>query len=281
MKPPNHLFDGFNIPLGTNHYLKPLSLLVAHWYNHKMNGLHSGLTRCFLLVPWSCFNFWRWKTLKKNIGMTMWDGKFVATPPWGKCEVATHTPENGTWESSGTFENSELDRKNQNTLHWNALYIVGKVLKCRCPKWPHISHLDICSTSYGRKEGRESNWQFDSRPLKVRNRFDPGVCKWSATHCWKALKESYKFTLNLIPIRGLNKKLWMPKVLRVQTKIVSRLRFGSPWKKCHSDASAAERHREYYMGEGGGFPRVQAVVNQVSPRLPMAWPNTKSVQNEF
>jgi hypothetical protein len=38
-----------------------------------------------------------------------------------------------------------------------------------------ISHSDICSTSYGRKKGRESNWQFDSRPLKVRNRLDPGV----------------------------------------------------------------------------------------------------------
>jgi len=35
------------------------------------------------------------------------------------------------------------------------------------------------------------------------------------------------------------------------------------------------------MGEGGGFPRVRAVVNQVSPRLPVACPNAKSVQNEF
>jgi hypothetical protein len=26
---------------------------------------------------------------------------FVATPLWGKFEVAIHTPENGTWESSG------------------------------------------------------------------------------------------------------------------------------------------------------------------------------------
>jgi hypothetical protein len=25
-------------------------------------------------------------------------------------------------------------------------YTVGKVLKCRCPKWPRMSHLDICST---------------------------------------------------------------------------------------------------------------------------------------
>jgi hypothetical protein len=35
------------------------------------------------------------------------------------------------------------------------------------------------------------------------------------------------------------------------------------------------------MGEGGGFPRVQALVNQVSPRLPVACPNTENVQNEF
>jgi hypothetical protein len=35
------------------------------------------------------------------------------------------------------------------------------------------------------------------------------------------------------------------------------------------------------MGEGGGFLRVQAVVNQVSPRLPVACPNTKSVPNEY
>jgi hypothetical protein len=35
------------------------------------------------------------------------------------------------------------------------------------------------------------------------------------------------------------------------------------------------------MGEGGGFPGVWAVVSQVSPRLPVASPKTKSVQNEF
>jgi len=29
------------------------------------------------------------------------------------------------------------------------------------------------------------------------------------------------------------------------------------------------------MGEGGGFPRVRAVVSQVSPRLPVVCPSTK------
>jgi len=45
----------------------------------------------------------------------------------------------------------------------------------------------------------------------------------------------------------------MPKVPGVQTKTISRL-LKSPGKKCHLDVAAAESYREYYMGEGGGFP---------------------------
>jgi len=45
--------------------------------------------------------------------------------------------------------------------------------------------------------------------------------------------------------------------------------------KNHLDVGAAKRHRIYYMGEGGGFPRVRAVVNQMSPELPVACLCTK------
>jgi len=38
---------------------------------------------------------------------------------------------------------------------------------------------------------------------------------------------------------------------------------------------AAERHKVYYMGEGGGFPQVWAMVSHVSLKLPVAYPNTK------
>jgi hypothetical protein len=216
-----------------------------------------------------------WDTLVKMYSTNT----HVATPLWGKCEVATHTLENGTWESSKTPENLELDCRGQNTLHWCVIYTVGNLWKCRCPKWPCMSHLDNYNTSYGWKKGWEPNWQFDFRPLKVRNRPDPGVCRWSATHPWKALKEKYRFASDLIPIRGWSEKLWTPKVPGVQTGTISGLHFGSPKKKCHLDASAVERHRKYYMGEGGGFPWVQAVVSQVSPGLPDAYPNTKSVPN--
>jgi len=56
---------------------------------------------------------------------------------------------------------------------------------------------------------------------------------------------------------------------------VSGLFFGSLGTKNHSDVGAAGRHREYYMGEGGGFPRIRAMVSLVNPKLPMVCPSTK------
>jgi hypothetical protein len=47
------------------------------------------------------------------------------------------------------------------------------------------------------------------------------------------------------------------------TGTLSGLHFGSPNKMCHSDVTSATSRREYYMGEGGGFPRVRAVVSLV------------------
>ncbi len=133
-------------------------------------------------------------------------------PPLRECEGETHTPEMGTWKSSETPKILGLDCRGQNTLPWNVLHIIGKLSKCRCRKWLHMIHLDISSTSYGQKKGWESNWQFDSQPLKVRNQPDPGVSRESATHRWKPLKESYKFSSDLIPIGGLSKELWPHKI---------------------------------------------------------------------
>ncbi len=95
----------------------------------------------------------------------------VSQPQFGaKCENVTHTPESGKMESSGTPKISELDLRGQISSLLSVLGLIGKFLKFRCPKWPRMAHLDICSPSHGQKKGRESNWQFDSRPLKVGNR---------------------------------------------------------------------------------------------------------------
>jgi len=135
-------------------------------------------------------------------------------------------------------------------------------------KWARITHLDIWNTSYSQKKGRESNWQFDSWPLKIRNRPNFVACKWCATHRWKSLDKGYNFASYFISIHGLHVKLWGPKVARVPTLAISRLPLGSPGTKNHLDVGCVGSHKVYCKGEGGGFPQVQAVVSLVSLSCP-------------
>jgi hypothetical protein len=61
----------------------------------------------------------------------------------------------------------------------------------------------------------------------------------------------------------------------VGVQTVSGLLLGRPGTKSHSDVAVVRKHKEYYMGEHGGFLRVRAVVSLVSPELPMACFSTK------
>jgi hypothetical protein len=63
--------------------------------------------------------------------------------------------------------------------------------------------------------------------------------------------------------------------MRIPSLVILRLSFGSPGTKSHLDEGVAKRCKVYYMGEGGGFLRIRAVVNFVNPKLPVARPNTK------
>jgi hypothetical protein len=103
------------------------------------------------------------------ISNVAWHIKICRNPTLKECEDNIHTLKMGTWESSETLKNLEFDCRGQNTSPWRVLYTIEKLLKCRCRKWPRMSHSDICSTSYGQKKGWKSNCQFDSRPLKVGN----------------------------------------------------------------------------------------------------------------
>jgi len=180
----------------------------------------------------------------------------------------------------------------------DVLYINEKLLKRRCLKWARITHSDICNTSYGQKKGRESNCQFDSRPLQVGNRPLSDVRFGSATRRWKALDESYNFALDRVAIRGLLAKLWGSKVLGVPFGAISGLPRGSPGKNSHLDVASVESYRVYYKGEVVGFPKGggrcwlphqgsevvvaysrarRVCVFKVSPSSPVACPNTKKV----
>jgi hypothetical protein len=58
---------------------------------------------------------------------------------------------------------------------------------------------------------------------------------------------------------------------------ISGLPFGSPKTKCHLDEGFTKRCKVYYMGEGGGFHRIWAMVSLMSLRSQVVRPNTKSV----
>jgi hypothetical protein len=66
---------------------------------------------------------------------------------------------------------------------------------------------------------------------------------------------------------------------------LNRDSFGTPlWESQEKEPFGCKCGRELQRtlyGGSGGFPQVQAVVSQMSPRLPVACPNTESVQNEF
>jgi hypothetical protein len=156
------------------------------------------------------------------VGPCIWTDNihdYCRNPTLAKCGgEAQHCPtlgKVGGWESSGTPEGLELDSKGKNTSHWGVLDVIGKILKRRYRKCPRIGNSNICSPSYGQKKGRESNWQFNSRPLKVGNRPLPDVRFECATRRWKDLDEGYNFGLDLVMIQLCSRELWRFKVSRV------------------------------------------------------------------
>jgi hypothetical protein len=139
-------------------------------------------------------------------------------------------------------------------------------------KMTFMTHLDTSNTSYGQKKGRESNWQFDSRPLKVRNCPNFLACRWHATYHWKALNEGYNFVLDVISIGGLHTNFMGPQ----SYGNLSCGNFGTFGTKWHLGVGHVARHRIYYKGEGGGFPQVWAIMILVNLSLLVARPSTKS-----
>jgi hypothetical protein len=171
-------------------------------------------------------------------------------------------------ESSGTPECSELNNKAQNTSHWSVLRVIEKVLKLRYRKWPRIGHLNICSPSYGQKKGRESNCQFDSRPLKVGNRPLPDLRIKSEIRRWKDLDAGYKFGSDLVVIRRRSRELWAPKVPGLHSgQFSAQFRDSDPGVPGKSDIRAwvPRSVTKYTIGSMVvAYSWVRAVLSQVS-----------------
>jgi hypothetical protein len=176
------------------------------------------------------------------------------------------------WELESRWipEFSKSNYRDQNSIDWVVIYIIGKLLERRFLKWTYMTHLNIWNTSYGQKKGQESNWQFDSWPLKVENHLDFLACRWRMTYRWKSLDKGYNFALDLISMGPQSRG--SPRSENFGTPIwesQDKMPFG--W------GGLVKRHKIYYKGEGGGFPQVRAVVSFVSLSLPVTRLNIKSV----
>jgi hypothetical protein len=208
-----------------------------------------------------------WKSGRMILTFPKWG--LVSQPYFGQVWGCSPTlGKSEDLESFGTPECSEFDSKAQNTSHWGVLGVIGKVLKFRYRKWPRIGHLNICSPSYEQKKGRESNWQFDSQPLKVGNRPLPDLRIESAIRCWKDLGEGYKFGSDLVAIRLRSRELWAPKVSGLHPRqFRDKFRDSNPGVPRKSDIRAwvPRSVTEYTIGSKVvAYSWVWAVMSQVS-----------------
>jgi hypothetical protein len=97
-------------------------------------------------------------------------------------------------ESRWTPECLESDCRGRNPMDWKILYTIEKLLELRCLKWARMTPLDIWNASYGQKKGQESNWQFDSQSLKIKN-WPESLCASGVWHIVENLSMS-AITLN-------------------------------------------------------------------------------------
>jgi hypothetical protein len=189
---------------------------------------------------------------------------------WGG--VNPHTPKGvQLWEleSRWILESSGGDFKGQNSMARAVLYTIGKILERRCLKWARIAHLDIWKISYGQKKGRESNCQFDSRPLKVGNRPDLLVGRGVRHIVGKLSMRATTLLQTAFQSEVCSQSYGAPKSRKSQ--LIRRFQdshLGVPGQKVHLDVASVERRRVYYKGEGGGFPQVGAVLSLVCPGCP-------------
>jgi hypothetical protein len=127
-----------------------------------------------------------------------------------------------------------------------------------------------------------SHWSFEHMQPKLCAKEGPGVklAVWLPTtksrestssphpiwECDMALKRSRRglqLWFRLCCDRTLQLGVMGSQCYKSPTETISGLHFGSPKNLCHLDVASIASCREYYMREGGGFPRVRTVVSFV------------------
>jgi hypothetical protein len=158
------------------------------------------------------------------------------------------------WElhlcKSPEYLKSWLKRKKNTKL--GVQDIVGKVLKFRCLKCPHIVHLNLKCMSYDPKKSRDSNWKFDFRPQIPLKQGSNDFRLGHAIHSSKDLFKGYKIFALYV---SKNLIWWRYEHPKFQDS--KNPNFGIFEKKCHLDVTLVESQRIYYRkGSGASSQRL-------------------------
>jgi hypothetical protein len=131
-------------------------------------------------------------------------------------------------ESQWTLEFLESNCRGQNLIDRRVLYIIKKLLECRCLKWDRMTHLDTSNTSYGQKKGWESIWL-----LTTKSEESPWfpcmqvACNISLKRSRREIQLCFRPHLN----QSLHTKLWAPKVAGILIMGISGLSLWESWDK--------------------------------------------------
>jgi hypothetical protein len=102
---------------------------------------------------------------------------------------------------------------------------------------------------------------------------------WKCNMAFKRSRRGLQLWFRLCCVRTLQSGVMAVQSSGSPTRTISRLDFGSPKNLCHLDVASTASCREYYMGEGGGFPRVRAMVSLVCPSARGLFETPKGVPN--
>jgi hypothetical protein len=88
-----------------------------------------------------------------------------------------------------------------------------------------------------------------SQPLKIKNWPEIHVCRWHVTYRWKAFNKGYNFSLKLVSIESLHKKLWASKMVEVPILGTLKLLAWEFWGKWHLSATLVPNHKKNIRGK--------------------------------
>jgi hypothetical protein len=198
--------------------------------------------------------------------------------------MKTHTPKWTPILGVRVLVDSRIFKERlQRSKHFalRTFYIIGKLWKCRCLKWARMTHLTFATQVMAkRKVGSQTGsltpdhkkLGIDSIPVCAGGVWHTiGKLLTRATTFLETSSWSEVWTRNYSPT-----KLWESKPWQFRNSPL-----GVSGQKNHLDVGLTKKRIEYYMGEGGGFPWVRAMMNLVSLRSPMACPNTEGAPKVY